>query len=48
MYLITIIDKYGITSKIYVETYKHQQFWIQRLRETNPNAISIEGKQVGR
>ena len=47
-YKITIIDKYNIQSTIYLSTYKEQQFWILRLRETNPNAISIEGKKVGK
>jgi len=47
-YKITIIDKYNIQSTIYLNTYKEQQFWILKLRETNPNAISIIGEKLGR
>lgn len=48
IYKITIIDKYNIQSTIYLSTYKEQQFWILRLRDTNPNAKSIVGERLGR
>jgi hypothetical protein len=48
IYKITIIDKYDIQSTIYLSTYKEQQFWILRLRDTNPNAKSIIGERLGK
>lgn len=42
MIKVTIVDKFGITSEIYVWTEKERISLIKRLKKSNPNAISIQ------
>jgi hypothetical protein len=45
MYLITITDKYGITSSLYAVDVKERDFYLNTLKKSNPNAIVHKGKK---
>lgn len=42
MIKVTIVDKFGITSEIYVWTEKDANWLVKKLEKSNPNAISIQ------
>ncbi len=42
MIKVTIIDKFNVTSEIYVWTEKDADWLVKRLKKSNPNALSIE------
>ena len=45
MYLITITDKYGITSILYAADEKQRDFYLNNLKKSNPNAYVYKGKK---
>jgi len=45
MYLITITDKYGITSSLYAKDVKERNYYLKTLKKSNPNAVVHEGKK---
>lgn len=48
MIKVTIIDKFNVTSEIYVWTQKDAEWLVNRLKKSNPNAISIEYAKITR
>lgn len=48
MIKVTIVDKFNVTSEIYVWTQKDAEWLVKRLKKSNPNAISIEYAKITR